>query len=181
MYGDIINFIFVVITSIIYAMIEIELEAKEGWMKNIPTANMIWFGNKYMTLYHIYMIILMFITFVFQNQMIFTFNSFLYTLSNMLLFLFLEDTLWFILNPYFTIKKYTKKDIWWHSKQAWIFGIPLHNYIISTLLILFWLITNNNFIIINLLLSYMILIISIPISKYYHTFYLKCHQDELKK
>ena len=27
----------------------------------------------------------------------------------MLLFLFLEDTLWFILNPYFTIKRYTKK------------------------------------------------------------------------
>lgn len=181
MYGDIINFIFVVFTSVVYAMIEIELEAKEGWMKNIPTANIIWFGNKYMTLYHIYMIVLMFFTFVFQNQMIFTLSSILYTLSNMILFLFLEDTLWFILNPYFTIDKYTKKDIWWHASQPWILGIPLHNYIISTVMVLIWLITGNNYVIINLLLSYMVLLISIPLSKYYHKFYLYCHNDNIKK
>ena len=175
MYGDIINFTFVAFSSIIYSLIEIELEAKEGWMKNIPTANIIWFGNKYMTLYHIYMIILMFFTFVFQNQMELTLFSFLYTLSNMLLFLFLEDTLWFIFNPYFTIKRYTKKDIWWHASQPWILGMPFHNYTISFIMLLIWYITGNNFVIINLFLSYLVLLFSIPLSTYYHKFYLKYH------
>ena len=176
MYGDIINFSFVVFTSLIYSLIEIELEAKDGWMKNIPTAHMIWFGNKYMTLYHIYMIILMFVTFVYQNQMILTLASVLYTISNMILFLFLEDTLWFILNPYFTIKRYTKKDIWWHAAQPWILGFPMHNYIITMFMIIIWLITGNNYVIINTLLSYGVLLISIPLSKYYHKFYLTYHK-----
>ena len=50
--------------------------------------------------------------------------------------LFLEDILWFIFNPHFTIKKYLKKDIWWHSKQPWYFGMPLHNYIISIIVLI---------------------------------------------
>ena len=50
-----------------------------------------------------------------------------------LLFLLLEDVLWFIFNPYFTIKKYKKDLVWWHSKQPWIYGIPFHNYLTITL------------------------------------------------
>ena len=175
MYTDYINFFFISFISIIYALIEIELEGKNGWMVNIPTAKVFNLGNKSMTLYHIYMIILVFGTIMFQNNMALTINSFLYSLSNFLIFLFLEDTLWFILNPYFTIKKFKKENIWWHSKQPWIFGQPLHNYIITISMLLIFYITNNTNIVFNLFLSYLILILSIFIAPIYHKFYKYIH------
>ena len=48
-------------------------------------------------------------------------------------------------------------------------------------MVLIWLITGNNYVIINLLLSYMVLLVSIPLSKYYHKFYMYCHNDNIKK
>ena len=45
-------------------------------------------------------------------------------------------------------------------------------------MVLIWLITGNNYVIINLLLSYGVII---PLSKYYHKFYLYCHNDNIKK
>ena len=179
MYTDHYNLLFVILLSTIYAFIEIEIEGKNGWMKGIPTPNVIKLGTKNMTLYHIFMLLLIIITIVFQNQMILTIDSFLYSTTNVLLVLFLEDILWFIFNPYFTIKKYTRKDIWWHSKQPWYFGMPMHNYIISFIILIISYYLKNNVIktniIYNLLFSYLFIGISIIFAPIYHKFYKKIH------
>lgn len=180
MYGDIVNFSFIILISLIYAFIEIEIEGKNGWMKNLPTPNIVKFGDKNMTLYHLYMLLFVIIIIIYQNQTELTINSLLYSASNVLLFLFLEDTLWFIYNPYFTIKKYNKKDIWWHSKQPWILGLPMHNYTISIICILISYVTNNINVIYSLLLSYAFTGFSILIAPYYHTIYNKLHNISLK-
>lgn len=169
------NFIFILLISTLYTLIEIEIEGQNGWMENIPTCNIVKVGSKMMTLYHIYMLILFSIIIIFQNQMTFTLNSFLYSTSNVLLVIFLEDTLWFIYNPYFTISKYTKKDIWWHSNQPWIFGLPSDIYKIIILNIVFTYITNNYYIIYSLFGSILFIKSSIYIAPYYHTFYKKTH------
>lgn len=175
------DFLFVILFSTVYALIEIEIEGKNGWMKGLPTPKVLKLGTKNMTLYHIYMLILIIGTIIFQNNMVFTLNSFLYSLTNILLILFLEDILWFIFNPHFTIKKYLKKDIWWHSKQPWYFGMPLHNYIISLIVLIisyYFYITNNplhSTVFYNLIYSYIFVVFSIILSPIYHKFYNKIH------
>lgn len=175
MYGDCINLTFVFLMSFIYALIEIEIEGKNGWMKGIPTPEIIKLGNKNMTLYHLYMLALIIITVIFQNMMVFTLYSFLYSASNVLLVLFLEDILWFIFNPHFTLDKYTKKDIWWHSEQPWYLGMPLHNYILTFIIITLSYITNNVYIFYNLIFSYFFIGISIVLAPIYHKFYNYVH------
>ena len=175
MTGNLVNLVFVFLISIFYSLIEIEIEGKDGWMTKIPTPKILKIGDKEMTLYHIYMLVLIIISFIFQNKMNLTLSSFLYSTSNVLLFLLLEDIFWFILNPYFTINKYKKENIWWHAKQPWILGMPLHNYIISIVIILISLFTQNYDIANNLLYSYLLIGFVIIISPLYHKFYLKTH------
>ena len=59
MFDDVVNFSFILFISLIYALIEIEIEGKNGWMKNLPTPYVVRFGDKNMTLYHIYMLLFM--------------------------------------------------------------------------------------------------------------------------
>jgi len=170
-----INLIFIIFTSFIYTLIEIEIEGKDGWMVNIPTCNIMRIGTKDMTLYHIYMLILIVTTIIFQNQMIFTINSFLYSASNVFLFIALEDTLWFIYNPYFTIKKYSREHIWWHGNQPWLLGMPLDNHKVISMNLLATYITQNYYILYSLISSALFVLLSIYIAPYYHSFYKKTH------
>ena len=114
---------FIFINSFLFALIEIEIEGKEGWAKNLPTVRNI-IGK--MTLYHVYMFLFIITIFlrIYPLNGINSFDTIFYTTSWFLL----EDFLWFILNPYYTIKNYKKNAIWWHSDQKWLFGMPLHNY-----------------------------------------------------
>ena len=175
MYGDWYNLSFVFLISLIYSLIEIEIEGKDGWMVKIPTPGIIKLGDKNLTIYHIYMIALLIVSVIFQNNMVLTINSFLYSASNVLLILFLEDILWFVFNPYFTIKKYKKDNIWWHSKQPWLFGIPMHNFVISVINLVISYITSNIFIFYNLLFSYVFIGLCILVAPVYHLFYISYH------
>ena len=175
MTGNLLNLTFIFLISIFYSLIEIEIEGKDGWMVKIPTPKFFKFGDKEMTLYHIYMLVLIIISVTFQNKMNFTLPSFLYSASNVLLFLFLEDIIWFILNPHFTINKYKKENICWHAKQPWILGMPLHNYTISIIVLLISYFTQNHDIAMNLLYSYFLIGFILIISPLYHKFYLKTH------
>ena len=102
------DLLFVLLTSLVYSLIEVELEGKNGWMTKIPTAKVVYMGGKHMTLYHIYMILMITLSVGYQNNMQYTIPSFLYSASYVFLFLLLEDFLWFVFNPYFTIKRYKK-------------------------------------------------------------------------
>lgn len=172
------NLIYVLLSSFVYSLIEIELEGKDGWMTKIPTANIVYFGGKYLTLYHVYMIFMIIIGVCFQNRMEFTINSFLHSASYVFLFLLLEDILWFVFNPYFTIKRYRKGIVWWHSSQPWIFGMPLHNYTISGLNIVLAYITGMTDILYSLLYSCVFVGVCIFVSPLYHYFYTYIHKKK---
>ena len=175
------NILFVITTSFIYSLIEIELEAKNGWMANIPTANTVFFGGKYLTLYHVYMIIMIIMMVCFQNRMEFTINGFLHSASYVFLFLLLEDVLWFIYNPYFTIKKYKQEHIWWHASQPWIMGIPFHNYFLITINLLLAWYTQMSDIYYSVIISILFVVVSIPFAPMYHRFYNYMHKKETVK
>ena len=117
--------LFIAIYAILYSTLEIETEGKDGgWAKNLPTAPS---GIGPLTYYHAIMNIIVILTV--------SYSTFLVSkkISVILFFIIswflIEDFGWFVLNPYFTLKKYTKKDIWWHGRQPWILGSPLHNWI----------------------------------------------------
>ena len=107
------------------------------------------------------------------------FNDILLILSYVLLVLFLEDTLWFVFNPYFTVKKYKKEEIWWHSEQTWIWRIPMMNIILYSLLFACYYITKNQEILDNSINSLLLLGICIIISPLYHIFYKKIHKIKI--
>ena len=113
------NGVFVFLFSIIYSLIEIEMEGKNGWCTHLPTAKNV---ISTFTLYHLLMMVLIILTFYqqFNNKDVWLIVFYI------TMFFFIEDLLWFVLNPYYTIKKYSEKNIPWHSK--WFWGQPIENF-----------------------------------------------------
>ena len=170
------NLCFILLSSFVYSLIEIELEADQGWMKKIPTAKALNLGGKELTLYHVYMIIMITISVCFQNRMDFTLSSFLHSASYVFLFILLEDVLWFIFNPYFTIKKYKKEYIWWHASQPWIYGMPLHNYTVIAINLCISYFTGLSDIFYSLIYSGLFIAALTYVSPLYHHFYKFMHR-----
>jgi len=166
--------LFITIFAILFSMLEIEVEGKDGgWAKNIPTSQS---GIGIFTNYHIIMNI-MIILVVSYSTLILTNNIYI-ILFYIISWFAIEDFCWFVLNPYFTIDKYTKEDIWWHSNQPWIYNMPMHN-ILSLILILILIIINNDITLFySLILMIFIVYITILLSPYYHKWYLK--REEIK-
>lgn len=114
---------YIILYATLWSAMEVEIEGPDGgWAKNLPTTQ---FFNTHFTWYHVVMNLIVILTLYrsfYRNALV---TKIFYTTS----WFFIEDYLWFMINPGFGYKKYTKKDIWWHGKQTWIFGQPLHNYL----------------------------------------------------
>ena len=168
--------IYTYIYALLYSLLEIEIEGKDGWAKKLPTFTIKKGIFKNFTFYHILMNMIVILTNTFP-----IFNSiginkkalFLSIYFNTLWFL-VEDFLWFVFNPYYTIKKYNK-NIDWHSNQKWLFGMPLHNYIGIMILLLMTYLTNEITLFKNLGFSLLATVIITYLSPIYHRFYLSCH------
>lgn len=169
MYNIIIHSLFITIFAILFSMLEIEIEGeKGGWAKNIPTSqsNIGIFTN-----YHIIMNIMIILVVSYSTLTIE--NNIYIAIYFIIAWFAIEDFCWFVLNPYFTLNKYTKEDIWWHSNQPWIYNIPLHN-IISFALISILIVINGDIVLFySLILMIFLIYITILLSPYYHRWYLK--------
>ena len=98
-----------------------------------------------MTLNHIYMLLFIIVMISFQTNLTYTIYSFITTISHIFMLIVLEDTMWFIFNPFYTVEKYTKDNIWWHSNQVWIFGLPSDIYkVVFSILLASYLTSNIN-------------------------------------
>ena len=96
-----------------------------------------------------------------------------YTLA----FILVEDFLWFVLNPSYTLKNYKKEKIPWHKE--WIMGIPKNYYFgfIAVLLILIF--SKSNELLLSTILIGVFIIGTIILAPLYHKFYLNIHSQEL--
>jgi len=123
-------FIFCLISSVLFALLEIQIEGKDGWAEKLPTWRLklkfldsIPGLQKPITGYHIYFFCLLF----FLIQMPFLFMKWdlhteLIILSAYFFITRLEDFLWFVFNPNYGIKKFKKEYISWHPD--WFGPIP---------------------------------------------------------
>ena len=100
------------------------------------------------------------------------FDVIFYTTS----FFLIEDFLWFVLNPNFTIKKYTKENIPWHKE--WMLGIPTANFVGFAIFIGCIIMSENRNELATSLLVFLILTtLAILVSPFYHNFYYKIRNE----
>jgi len=121
--------VFLFVLAYLHALWETEIEGKDGWAKNLPT----WrisnpykktFNGKDITGYHTFMVLIF--TLFFHSYFLYNSWSFgreLICIGTMLIYLIVEDFLWFIVNPYYETKKFFEKKVRWHKK--WFLYLPI--------------------------------------------------------
>ena len=165
--------IFVFSYATLYSLLEIELEAKEGWCKNLPTPVVL--GN--FTLYHVLMNIIVIITILkVYVKDITSIQDLALGIYYIAAWFLIEDFMWFVLNPHFTLAKYKKEEIWWHARRPWYFGIPEHNYVgILVMCVCYYLSDKKSEIDVNIIYILIFILLTIMFAKYYHEYYKSIH------
>jgi len=124
--------IYFLILAIAYAKLEISIEGKFGYAEKLPCRK--WrlkgplrsiIGNReYLSEYHIWMIV--FLLLAFHMPLWFTgwglLRTELFVIGLFIVFLVMEDFLWFLLNPHYGLRRFRKEEVWWHP--SWILGLP---------------------------------------------------------
>lgn len=136
------HFIYTIVFAFIFALLEIQVEGRDGWCKKLPTfrINVVFkklLGGKPLTGYHLYMILLF--TTIFHAMLHhdgLSIKTEAHVFGLLCWFFVIEDALWFILNPHYTWKRFRKHQIEWHNR--WVCGLPLTYWwgsIIGTMLL----------------------------------------------
>ena len=137
---------FVLITSTIVALLEIQIEGKNGWANKLPTwrienriVSFILGPYHPLTGYHFFLslLVILFFHFPFFVGLPWSASFELKIFSMFFFFWIIEDFLWFVFNPNFGIGKFKKGEIPWHSR--WFLRIPYSYYKFFVLsVILYW-------------------------------------------
>lgn len=171
------------ISAVLFSLIEIEIEGKHGWAEKLPTAKK---ALGHFTLYHVYMnsFVLATLSMIFIPRFTIACNTSTFSPWNAVCsFLFytiawflLEDFLWFVLNPHYTMKKYQKKYIPWH--KYWVTErMPLHN-VIGLLVLCCLAFAEGSWILwLGLIVFGLWVSATLVSAPLYHTFYHKIRED----
>ncbi len=119
---------FLVVASTLFALLEIEIEGPTGWAHNLPTWRIenrwtrLLFGARPITGYHVY--VQLFLAVLLHAPYAFGFvqpswSNELRILAFAMLFWVLEDFLWFVFNPAYGLRAFTRDRIWWHAPNWW--------------------------------------------------------------
>ena len=125
----------------VFAVVEIEVEGKHGWAEKTST----WFrtkglaatfygffmGGKPLTGYHLFMFFLPLLAFHahFVMGVQWSFARELLVFAMYFAWLPTWDFLWFVLNPYYGVKKFKRENVWWHAKSHWLFNVTPLDYL----------------------------------------------------
>ncbi len=129
----------VLLTSLLFALVEIQIEGPDGWAARLPTwrVDNNWtrwlLGRKPLTGYHLYAaaFIAALLHFPYALSLVsFSWKTEFRILSFMVLFWIIEDFLWFVCNPHFGLQKFRPQFIWWHA-PSWWWVVP-RDYVLFT-------------------------------------------------
>ena len=176
------------VSAALYALIEIEIEGRDGWCKKLPTFTIKSGPFKNFTFYHLIMAAIVFLTNIYPLCLLQIKNdtlqwdtlrsNLMVNIFNITLWFGVEDFLWFVLNPYYTLKRYKRNLIQWHAWQPWPLGIPSHNYFSFALMLFCYHQTRDIIMLYSLLLSGVYTGIIIQAAPLYHKFYLSQKRHE---
>jgi hypothetical protein len=140
-------FLFATLISFITAKLEINVEGKHPWASDLPTwrrkdrITSIYLGDQPLTGYHIWLVLLI-LTFI-HSPYIFnlgwTPSRELQTLAAFCFGVLVEDFFWFLLNPFFGLKKLNRVDAPWHN--SWLGLIPGMYWKLSIVIVSFLIIS----------------------------------------
>ncbi len=172
--------IYIFILALILAILEVQIEGAHGWAKNLPTWRAKpdkWYAKLYkkimedkdMTGYHLSLFSLILLLFhaPFFFGINWTWFQEIKIISIFFLFIIIEDYLWFVVNPHFTVKDFKGKHIIWHKK--WLCKLP-QGYWLGALISFLLALLNNYYFsgyLINWLIMFAILIILTIICKWF--------------
>lgn len=130
---------FILIASILLALLEIQIEGKNGWASKLPTWKVHNPFKKivnwpYITGYHLFLNCFIFfvLQFPFFLGAAFTLKNEITVLEVTFLILITEDLMWFVFNPAWGIKKFFSETIPWHGRK--ILFLP-RNYWVAFMLV----------------------------------------------
>lgn len=126
-------FFFLIALSYAFAKIEIQIEGANGWASALPAwklpeshwVSRLFFGGRPADGYHVWTY-LVFLPLVMHTPFLyapFSLAMELRIISFFVLFLIIEDFLWFVANPAFGLRKFKKEHIWWHAHH-WLWIAP---------------------------------------------------------
>lgn len=141
--------VFVFLFAVVFALLEIEIEGEGGWAQNLPTARNV-LGH--LSLYHLLMIVLAVVVvggFVYfryapssgcskstatqqqegadANDRHPIVHPLFAVLFHLVLYFLVQDFMWFVFNPHYTVKGYTASNVTWH--RPWWGGVPAFNFL----------------------------------------------------
>jgi hypothetical protein len=132
---------FTFLSALLFAKLEIEIEGEHGWAAKLPTWRVekhflldLFFGSRPLTGYHVWAFLFVFFTFhmpFFFTPGSWTVGSELHAVGAYTLFWIIEDALWFVMNPHYGWKKFTREYVWWHKR--WLLGLPVDYWVLGTL------------------------------------------------
>ncbi len=139
--------LWVVLTALFFAEAEIQIEGPAGWAAGLPTWRIekhwlldLFWGGRPMTGYHAWVFSFMFLVFhlgVFINPG-WSLRTEARIIASLMLFWFIEDFLWFILNPAFGFHNFIRDKVPWH--KHWFLRMPVDYWTFTiTAAFLLWL------------------------------------------
>ena len=117
-------------TSIVFALLEIEIEGDNGWAARLPTwrYQSRWtrrlLGARPITGYHLYFQLLVLLLTHLPYMLGIVRPGLaveLRIIAFVLLFWVIEDFLWIVLNPAYGLRRFRRDTIWWHAESWWGF------------------------------------------------------------
>jgi hypothetical protein len=132
--------LFVFVAAFIWAMMEIEIEGKDGWAAKLPTWRIenhilldLFLGGRPLTGYHTWAFA--FVFWVFHMPFLWSgtwsWRGECHVIGAELFFWVIEDFIWFVMNPHFGWSRYRREEIWWHKK--WMMGLPFDYWMMSAM------------------------------------------------
>jgi hypothetical protein len=118
----------VLVTAALFALLEIQIEGKQGWATGLPTWRLEnrwtrrFLGARAITGYHVYfhLLLLALVHMPFAVGLVApSWQAELRILAFLALFWVFEDYLWFALNPAYGARKFTRQHAWWHAPNWW--------------------------------------------------------------
>jgi hypothetical protein len=119
---------FLAAAAAVFALLEIQIEGSSGWASALPTWRMqnrwtrLVMGSRALTGYHLYvhLFVLLLLHLPFALGLAApTLAAEARILAFLVLFWILEDFLWFVFNPEFGVRRFTREHAWWHAPAWW--------------------------------------------------------------
>ena len=119
---------FVAAAAAFFALLEIQIEGEEGWAAALPTWKVEnrwtrwFFSSRPMTGYHLYVHLFILVLVHLPYGLGFLAPSWKVEArigAFLIFFWVVEDFLWFVFNPAFGVRRFTKEHVWWHAPTWW--------------------------------------------------------------